>query len=256
MLETIMTEVGISLTTFILMLLAAFIASLFHTVSGFAGALIMVISLAPILGIKTVVPVVAVSALINNITRLWVFRRDLVKPIFFSLIVTALPGMVIGAFIFVYLSVQTIALVLGIFMILSVPGRRLLKNRGVQVGRWGFAAIGPAYGVIAGVTMGAGLMLAPFFLGAGLVGSQIVAMTGAIGITLNLTKVVVFGASPLLNFPLFCIGLILGLCAIPAAYAGRWILKRTSIRMHTILVEAVILVGAFFFFSQAFSGFS
>ena len=91
MLETIMAEVGISPTTFILMLIAAFIASLFHTVSGFAGALIMVISLAPILGIKTVVPVVAVSALINNMTRLCVFRRDLVKPIYFSLIVTALP---------------------------------------------------------------------------------------------------------------------------------------------------------------------
>ena len=250
-----MTEVGISLTTFILMLLAAFIASLFHTVSGFAGALIMVISLAPILGIKTVVPVVAVSALINNITRLWVFRRDLVKPIFFSLIVTALPGMVIGAFIFVYLSVQTIALVLGIFMILSVPGRRLLKNRGVQVGRWGFAAIGPAYGVIAGVTMGAGLMLAPFFLGAGLVGSQIIAITGAIGVTLNMTKVIVFGASPLLNFPLICVGLILGLCTIPAAYAGRWILQRTPIRVHTILVEVVILAGAAFFFSQGLSGY-
>ena len=110
-------------------------------------------------------------------------------------------------------------------MILSVPGRRLLKNRDVQVGRWGFAAIGPGYGVIAGVTMGAGLMLAPFFLGAGLVGSLIVAMTGAIGITLNLTNVVVFGASPLLNFPLICVGLILGLCAIPAAYAGRWVAK-------------------------------
>ena len=250
-----MTEVGISLTTFILMLLAAFIASLFHTVSGFAGALIMVISLAPILGIKTVVPVVAVSALINNITRLWVFRRDLVKPIFFSLIVTALPGMVIGAFIFVYLSVQTIALVLGIFMILSVPGRRLLKNRGVQVGRWGFAAIGPAYGVIAGVTMGAGLMLAPFFLGAGLVGSQIIAITGAIGVTLNMTKVIVFGASPLLNFPLICVGLILGLCTIPAAYAGRWILQRTPIRVHTVLVEVVILAGAAFFFSQGLGGY-
>ena len=251
-----MAEVGISPTTFILMLIAAFIASLFHTVSGFAGALIMVISLAPILGIKTVVPVVAVSALINNMTRLWVFRRDLVKPIYFSLILTALPGMVIGAFIFVYLSVQTIALALGIFMILSVPGRRLLKNRDVQVGRWGFAAIGPGYGVIAGVTMGAGLMLAPFLLGAGLVGSQIVAMTGAIGVTLNLTKVVVFGASPLLNIPLICVGLILGLCAIPAAYAGRWILQRTSIRVHTILVEVVFVVGAFFFLSQAFSGFS
>ena len=104
MLQTIMTEIGVGYIELFLMFLVAFIASVFHSVSGFAGALIMVIALAPILGIKTVVPVVAVAAIINNVTRLWVFRRDLVTPIYFSLIVTALPGMVIGAFIFVYLS--------------------------------------------------------------------------------------------------------------------------------------------------------
>jgi hypothetical protein len=70
-----------------------------------------------------------------------------------------------------------------------------------------------------------------------------------------MTKVIVFGASPLLNFPLICVGLILGLSTIPAAYAGRWILQRTSIRVHTILVEVVILVGAAFFFSQGLGGF-
>ena len=255
MLQTIMTEIGVGYIELLLMFLVAFIASVFHSVSGFAGALIMVIALAPILGIKTVVPVVAVAAVMNNVTRLWVFRRDLVTPIYFSLIVTALPGMVIGAFIFVYLPVHTVALVLGIFMILSVPGRRFMNNRGVEVGLWGFAAIGPVYGVIAGVTMGGALMLAPFFLGAGLVGSQIIAITGAMGVTLNITKVIIFGASPLLNFPLICVGLILGLCTIPAAYAGRWILQRTSIRVHTILVEVVILAGAAFFFSQGLGGY-
>ena len=255
MLQIIMTEVGIDAITLLFMLLAAFMTSVFHSVSGFAGALLLVITLAPLLGIKTVVPVVAVAVFISNGTRLWVFRRQLVTPIFISLIVTALPGMVIGSLIFVYLPVHTIALLLGIFMIVSVPGRRLTKNRGIEVGRLGFSAIGPVSGVIRGVTRGAGLMLAPFFLGAGLIGGQIVAMTAALGVALNLTKIIVFGASPLLNYPLISVGLITGLCTIPGAFAGRWILQRTPIRIQTILVEVVILAGAVFFFSQALSGF-
>ena len=234
------------------MALAAFFTAVFHSVSGLAGALLLVIVLAPFLGIKTVVRLVAVVVTISNTTRLWVFRRELVRPIFISLVTTALPGMVAGALIFVHLPVKIIALLLAIFLIISIPGRRLLKNRGIKVGRLGFAAIGPVYGVISGVTMGAGLFLAPFFLGAGLAGGQIIAMTGALGITLNITKMIVFGASPLLNISMIGVGLIMGLCTIPGAYVGRWILHRTSIRFHTLLVEGVILAGAVFFFSQAF----
>ena len=252
-LQNIMADVGINSTTLLIMAFAAFITAVFHSVSGLAGALLLVISLAAFLSIKTVVPVVAVAVIISNITRFWVFRRELVTPIFISLIVTALPGMVIGALVFVYLPVNTIALLPGIFRAASVPGRRAMENRGIKVGRAGFSAIGPVYGVISGVTMGAGLMLAPFFLGAGLVGGQIIAMTAALGITLNITKTIVFGASPLLNIPLIVVGIIMGLCTIPGAYVGRWILQRTPIRIYTKLVEGVVLIGAVFFFSQALS---
>ena len=252
-LQTIMADVGIDYTTLLIMMFAAFITAVFHSVSGLAGALLLVIALAPILEIKTVVPVVAVAVIISNLTRLWVFRRELVTPIFISLIVTALPGMVIGALGFVYLPVNTIVLLLGIFMTVAVPGRRIMKNRGIKVGRAGFSAIGPVYGVVSGMTMGAGLLLAPFFLGAGLVSGQIIAMTAALGVTLNITKTIIFGASPLLNIPLIAVGIIMGLCTIPGAFAGRWILQRTPIRIHTLLVEGVILGGAVFFFIQVLS---
>jgi uncharacterized protein len=253
MLHSIMADVGIDITILLFMVFAAFGTAVFHAVSGFAGALLLVIILAPVLGIKTAVPLVAVTVIISSITRLWVFRHELNIPIFTSLIITALPGMVIGALLFVYLPIKIIALLLGGFLVISVPGRRLMKNQGIKIGRLGFAAIGPVYGVISGTTMGAGLLLAPFFLGAGLVGGQIVAMTAALGITLNITKTIIFGASPLLSLPLIGVGLIMGLCTIPGAYTGRWILKMTPIRIHTILMEAVILVGALFFISQAIS---
>ncbi len=251
MFQSIMADVGINYGMLLFMVFAAFLSAVFHSVTGLAGALLLVITLSPLLGIKTTVPLVAVTVIISNLTRTWVFRRDLLKPIFISIIVTALPGMIAGALIFVYMPVKIIALCLGLFLAVSIPGRRMLNKRGITVGRLGFSAVGSVYGLVSGVTMGAGLILAPFFLGAGIVGAQIAALTAFLGVILNVTKTIVFGASPLLNLPLIGVGFIMGLCTIPGAYVGRWILQRTSLRAHTLLIESVMLAGAIFFLSQA-----
>lgn len=255
MLQSLLAEAGISLPMLFLMMLLAFLTSVFHSVSGLAGALFLVILLTPMVGLKTAVPLVAVAVAISNVTRLWVFRKELVLPIFIPIIVTALPGMIIGAVMFVYMPVQVISICFAAFLLLSIPGRRMFEKKGVKVGYKGFYLVGPVYGLVGGVTMGAGLLLAPFFLGAGLVRGQIGAMTAAIGIVLNITKTIVFGASPLLNWPLFIIGILLGMCTMPGAWVGRWILQRTSVRVHTLLVEAIMAAGGLFFLIRAIFGF-
>ena len=68
---------GLTGFTLILVALAAFGSALFHSVSGFAGALLLSTALAPILGIKAVVPVVTVAMVISNINRIWLFRHHL-----------------------------------------------------------------------------------------------------------------------------------------------------------------------------------
>jgi len=245
---------NISPTMFGFMILSAFVSAIYQSVSGLAGALLLVIILSPFLGIKVAVPLVAVSTFVSNIARYWVFRHQFNLPVFLSIIVTALPGMIIGALAFVALPVQTLAFLIGLFLLASIPGRRFMTNKGIVVGRLGFSAVGGIYGLVGGVTMGAGLILAPFFLGAGITGGQIVALTSLLGTALNFTKIVVFGASPLLTIELLIIGLIIGLIAAPGAYIGRWILKSTSVRAHTLLVEGIMGAGAAFFFWQAFTG--
>ena len=252
MLQDLLTNIGIDLPTLLIMMIAAFGTAVFHSVSGLAGALFLVILLTPLLGLKVAVPLVAVAVTISNLTRFWVFHKELNVTIFTYIMITALPGMVIGAIMFVHMPVQTVLVLFGAFLVLSIPGRRMFEHRNIKVQPRGFLAVGPVYGIIGGVTMGAGLVLAPFFLGAGLVRGQIVAMTAAIGIALNLTKTIIFGTSPLLNLPLIGVGIILGLCTMPGAWAGKWTLARTSIRAHTFLVEGIMVGGAVFFFYRAF----
>jgi uncharacterized membrane protein YfcA len=241
--------------TILLIAVIAYGTAVFHSVGGFAGGLLLTICLAPILGVKESVPVTATALILSHCTRAWVFRRAIQWRIVAAVFVSALPGIVLGAIVYVRLPVHWVAAVLGIFLAVTVPLRRVLHSRNFKVGLGGLSAAGVPYGLISGTTIGAGMMLAPFLLGAGLFGEQLIAVVAALGLGLNLTKTVVFGISPLLTPSLALQGLLIGLCTIPGAYTGRWIVKNTPIRIHTLFMEAFVLTGAGYFLWQAGKGF-
>jgi uncharacterized membrane protein YfcA len=238
-----------------LIVLAAFGTAVFHSVGGFAGGLLLAICLAPILGVKETVPVAATAMIISNSNRVWAFRHSVDWRVFSNIFFAAAPFIVLSAFVYISLPVSVVALVLGIFLIITVPMRRHMSNKEFKVGPRGLAIAAVPFGLISGSTFGAGLMLAPFLLGAGLVGEHLVGTVAALGFGLNLTKSVVFGFSPVLDLPLLVKGIVIGLFTIPGAYAGRWIVRRTPIRIHTHFMEMIILCGAFYFLWQSALGF-
>ena len=233
----------------------AFATAVFQSVSGFAGGLLLTVCLAPILGVKETIPIVATAMVIAHTTRLWVFRRWIRWEVFLAVFATALPGIVLGAVLYVKLPVAYVALALGGFLLAAVPLRRYLKSKNFEVGLNGLRLVGIPYGFVSGAIIGAGVMLAPFFLGAGIVGEQLVAVVAAIGVGLNVTKTAVFGLSPLLDAGMAMKGVLIGLCTIPGAYAGRWIVTSTPIRVHTLFMEVFVLCGAVYFLWKAATGF-
>ncbi len=233
----------------------AFGTAVFHSVGGFAGGLLLAICLAPILGVKETVPVTAAAMIVSNSARVWVFRRSVNWRAFLCLFAAAAPGIVAGAVVYVTLPVHYVALLLGGFLIVTVPLRRHLEARNFRIGLRGLAVAGLPFGLISGTTFGAGIMLAPFLLGAGLLGETLVATVAALGFSVNVMKSLVFGFSPLLTQALAVQGLLIGLCAVPGAYAGRWILRNTGVRVHTLFLEALILCGAGYFLWKAATGF-
>ena len=163
-----------------LVILAAFSTAIFHAVSGFAGGLLLSVFLAPILGVKAVIPVVSVALIISNFSRAWLFRQAIDWRVYRAVMITALPGIIIGAYIYVYLPVAVIAIMLGVFLILSIPLRRYLKQSDFKVGLRSLTMVGGGFGLMAGTVIGAGLLLGPFLLGAGIVGEGLVGMIATI----------------------------------------------------------------------------
>jgi len=239
--------------TLVLVAIAAFVTALFHSVAGFAGALLLSVCLAPLIGIRAVVPVVSFAMIISNINRIYLFRDTIDWKAYRAIMITGLPGIVVGAIVYLYLPIKAIAILMGCFLLISIPLRRVFKKRNYKVGYRGLSAVGIVYGVISGTVFGGGMILGPFFLGAGIVGQSLVGIVAALGLTLNVTKSIVFGAGSLLDRELISLGVLVGLCTIPGGMLGKWIVKNTDIEVHTIIVETLMFVGGCYFLYQGLS---
>jgi len=251
MLSVLESLPDISAGALVLIALAAFGTACFHALGGFGGVLMLSICVAPILGVKTTIPVVAVAGMISNVTRATLFRRHIKFDAAIPVLLTAIPGIILGAWLYSRMPSQIVAAVLGVFLLASVPIRRNFAKREIVVGKAGLSGAGAVFGLAGGFVVGAGLILAPFLLGAGLIGEAMVGTVAIIGFTLNFTKTAVFGSTEVLTPPLILLGFTMGLVSIPGVWCGRWLLGNTSIRLHTLLVESLILAGGCYFIWQA-----
>ena len=242
-------------TTWALIALAAFVVGTVHTISGLAGGVMLSIILTPLLGVARVIPVLSVALLIGATSRLWVFRHLVDWKIYRAVMITGIPGIVVGAGIYSLLSPEAIAAVLGVFLIATIVARRTLEHGRFKIGPRGFSVVGLVFGLVSGTTVGGGMLLVPFFFGAGLTGERFVAMIGAIGFTLNFIKVLTFGSLSVLDLETIVIGCVTGLFVVPGTYLGYWIVKKTPIRIHTVVVESIVVAGALFFLWFAFGSY-
>jgi len=238
--------------TLVLVALAAFATALFHSVAGFAGALLLSVCLAPLIGLRAVVPVVALAMIISNSNRILLFRNQIDWKAYRAIMVTGLPGIIVGAVIYLYLPLKAIAIVMGCFLLISIPLRRVLKKRNYSVGYRGLSIVAVVYGVVSGTVFGGGMILGPFLLGAGIVGQSLVGLIAALGLTLNITKTIVFGAGSLLDAEMISLGIVVGICTIPGGLLGKWIVKNTDVAVHTVVVETLMFAGGCYFLYQGF----
>jgi uncharacterized membrane protein YfcA len=243
----------IGMWQFVFLGVIAFLGAVVGGLSSFGAGLLVTPFLVPIVGIKGVVPVMAVAMTFGNLSRIWVYRHEIQARPIFQILVPAMPGVVLGAFLNDLLPRAALGLALGLFLIASIPLRRYLaRHRIIPTPR---AIIGGslAFGLISGAMPGGGVVVLPLLLGIGLKGGGLVGTDAAIGVCVNIAKVILFGAFSLLDGELVVGGLLIGLCMIPGAYAARWLLQRINLTAHTVLVELLVLFsGASFIWAAMF----
>jgi uncharacterized membrane protein YfcA len=222
----------------------ALAASTLGGLSGFGTGLVLPVFLAPLVGIGNVIPVMAVAMLLNNGSRIVAFRRDIQWLHVRRMLALGLPTCAAGAYCYTLLSSQWIAALLGIFLLLSIPLRRLLRRAQFQFSRGAELGAGAFYGFIDGGMTGTGVILISILMSVGVAGSALVASDAVVSVIMGLAKVALFGRLAALNLELALTGLLVGSFAAPGAFLARAILRRIPAGVHAWIMEAVVVAGA------------
>ncbi len=238
---------------FLLIGAVAFAASILGGLAGYGTGLVLPIFLAPAVGVANVVPVMAVAMILNNGSRVAAFWRDIQWPHVRRVLAFGLPACVAGAYGYTLLEARAVALLLGGFFIASVPLRRWLAHAGWQLGPRGVTVAGAGFGFVNGAMTGAGLLLISTLMAAGVQGAALIATDAIVSVIMGLAKVALFGGFARLDLQLGAAGLLIGLCTAPGAFVARWLLARIPLKVHTVMMEFVVLAGGAGFLWRAFA---
>jgi uncharacterized membrane protein YfcA len=244
----------VSLLELVLVAAVAMLASIIGGMAGYGTGVLMPLVLVPIIGAEPVVPIISISAMFTNSSRVLAFRRQVDLRSVLIVLAAAIPTCVLGAYGYTRLTNRGALVVIGTMLVLSVPLRRFLRRRTAHLGPAGLALGASGFGILAGGTAGAGIVLLSILMAAGLQGAAVVATDAAVSIVIGIVKIAVFGVTGVITAQVIAFALLIGVVALPGAFVAKAIIERMPVRLHTALLDAVVLLGGGFMILGALRG--
>src|SRR6476660_282134 len=129
----------VSLLQLILIAVVGFAASFLGGVRGYGNSALLPLIRTRITGPEPLVPISSIVAVSNNLTRIIAFRRYIDFGHSWIVLVFSLPACVLGAYTYTKLTAPIILILIGTMLTLSVPLRRILRNRKIALEKRGLA---------------------------------------------------------------------------------------------------------------------
>jgi len=237
---------NVSLAQLALVASVAMLASVMGGVSGYGTGALMPLVLVPLVGAEPVVPIIAISAMFTNSSRVFAFLKYADWRRAAIVLAASVPTCVLGAWGYTRLSSAGAALVIGGMLIASVPLRRMLRHHGFKVGDGGLGLGSVGYGLVVGGTAGSGVILLSLLMAAGVEGAGVIATDAAISIIISIVKISVFGFAGVITAQVIAFALLIGVVALPGAFLARAFVERMPVHVHTVILDAVVLLGGIF----------
>jgi uncharacterized protein len=244
----------VSLLQLLLVAVTAFGASIIGGVAGYGTGLLMPLVLVPIIGAAAVVPVIGLSALFTNASRLVAFWSAFDQRKAAIVALAAIPTCVLGSYGYTRLTGPSAAIWIGTVLILLVPLRRILSRRFGTLAPRGMAMAGGGYGLLVGGTSGSGVVLLSILMAAGLEGAAVIATDAGISLIIGVVKTVMFRSLGALPWSSVLMAALIGICAVPGAFIAKRLTGKLSLASHTRLLDGVVILGGALLILQAMRG--
>ena len=221
---------------------AAFCTSALTAVVGAGGGTALIAIMLQVMSPAAAIPVHGVVQLASNTTRVWLLWQHMAWPVIFRCAAFMPLGVWLGLELFQGLSTETIQILIGCFVLISLAARQIGKWRDSDVPLWAFFPVGFVTGALNMVVGVIAPILGVLIIRKDLSKEAMVGTLGFFGFLGNLLKIAGFS---LIGFSFIEFGPTI-LFMVPAAIigtrVGRAVLSKMDER-YFMLGFRIVLVG-------------
>jgi len=219
------------------------VAGTLSGVVGFGSSLMLMPVLVIAFGPLQAVPIMAIAAVMANLSRVLVWWREIDWPSCAAFAATAAPFGALGAYTLLSLPTRLIETALGVFFIAMIGIRRWMAAHDLRLRPLHLALIGAPIGYLTGIVVSTGPITAPLFLAAGLAKGRFIGTEAAATLAVFVAKALVFRGFGALPLEIAAKGLITGSTLMAGAFiAKRFVLQMDAARFR-LLMDALMLVS-------------
>ena len=211
-------------------------------VIGFGGTTILLPILTLVFGPKAAVPIMAIAAILGNLSRVAVWWREIRWPAVVAYSLAAVPAAWLGARTMLAIPPMALEFGLGAFFLAMIPARRWLTASGFKIGLGGMALAGGVVGYLTGIVANTGPINTPVFLAHGLVKGGFVGTEAMSSLMMFLSKATAFRTLGALPWDIIGNGLIVGSSLMIGAYLAKRLMHTIREASFNGLMDALLAI--------------
>ncbi|MGV7213568.1 sulfite exporter TauE/SafE family protein [Bradyrhizobium sp. UFLA05-112] len=228
---------------FLFVLIVGLIAGTISGIVGTGSSIMLMPVLVFEYGPKEAVPIMAVAAVMANLSRILAWWREVDWKACAAYSITGIPAAALGARTLLALPSHAVDLAIGIFLIAMVPARHWLARHDLRANLWHLAIGGAIIGYFTGIVVSTGPLSVPLFLFYGLTKGAFLATEAASSLGLYLSKSVTFERFGALTGDVAIKGLIAGSSLMFGAFIAKRFVLHMKPDVFRLVMDAIMVAA-------------
>ncbi|WP_244063550.1 sulfite exporter TauE/SafE family protein [Bradyrhizobium sp. Ce-3] len=230
---------------FLFILIVGLVAGTISGIVGTGSSIMLMPVLVYQYGPKQAVPIMAIAAVMANLSRILAWWREVDWRACAAYSITGIPAAALGARTLLALPSHAVDIAIGVFLIAMVPVRHWLARHDLKAKLWHLAVGGAVIGYLTGIVVSTGPLSVPLFLFYGLSKGAFLATEAASSLGLYVSKSVTFERFGALTPDIALKGLIAGASLMAGAFiAKRFVLQMRPESFRLIMDGIMLAAGA------------
>jgi uncharacterized membrane protein YfcA len=229
--------------SYIFILAVGLVAGTLSGIVGTGSSIMLMPVLVYQYGPKQAVPIMAIAAIMSNLSRILAWWRDVDWRACAAYSVTGIPAAALGARTLLVLPSRSVDISIGLFLIAMVPARHWLARHDFKLSLWHLALGGAVIGYLTGIVVSTGPLSVPLFLFYGLAKGAFLATEAASSFGLYLSKSVTFQRFGALTPDIALQGLIAGSSLMFGAFIAKRFVLKLDANVFRLVMDGIMLAS-------------